>query len=721
MPDFAPDMLLPDKPLEHPKGDHLGYASFAERIAKCVSKRIPVHGLVTAIHGPWGSGKSTVLNFVEYYLEALPQAERPIIVRFNPWWFSGRQDIVLQFFGQLRRALSGLRVKARKVARLIADLTGALSPLAGPYAPYGAAGAQATRVLLRDQTDAHKLKAKIEKALISSDQSVVFIIDDIDRLAKEEIRELFTAIRAIADFPKVCYLLAFDREVVAKALNDMQDSNGEEYLAKIVQVPVSLPPSPRTALDGLLEEKLFPLFKATARELLDEERFRYFYSHGLRYFINTPRDIMRLVNSVMLFYQKVQDEVKCPDYVALNALNVFCPSVYEVIENNKEMFAFLPEDDLKPGIRMDELKRFHRTWLGRVDERDGKRVARLISVMFPKLGAIMEGQAMTGSRPSSSLPNLEISSPVGFDLYFRNQLPSGGISHTSIMANLALADDPEAFGRRLLDMSKKELAGGVSLAIEFLARLEDYTEEIIPREHIPSILMAIFDVGDQLWCNDKHQRQTDPLGCHTYMMQVVYQLARRLSKPGRFKAYRDAFSKGRALATIARTARALAGQHGRSRAGKTISEDARDLTPEHQDEIDEIVLNRVRMAAGDGSLLDPTSPSPLYFWEEIGGPEQPRDWVAGFVKSDKSLVKFLETFLGYSWGLDGERKEPHVPLDSLSRFIDPAHIISRARKLVGADWPTETQKDALNQFVREYDEQAKSGEDPDSPDESQDE
>ncbi|MBN2208800.1 MAG: KAP family NTPase [Candidatus Coatesbacteria bacterium] len=391
MPDSVPDTLLPDKPLDDPGGDRLGYASFAERIAECVSKRIPVDGLVVAVHGAWGCGKSTVLNFVKHYLEALPEARRPIVVRFNPWWFSGREDIVLQFFGQLRRALSGLRVKAQDVAQLIADLTGALSSFAGPYGPYGAAAAQATKALLPDQTDVHKLKVKIEKALIGSDQPVVFIIDDIDRLAKEEIRELFTAIRAIADFPKICYLLAFDWEVVAEALSDVQGSNGEDYLAKIVQVPISLPPPARTALDHLFEERLFPLFKATPPELLDEERFKSFYSEGLRHFINTPRDIIRLVNSVMLFYQEVRGEVKCPDYVAVKALNVFCPMAHDVVANNKEMFAFLKEDTLEPGIRMDELKRFHKPWLGRVDERDRTRVRRLISVMFPKLGAIMEG------------------------------------------------------------------------------------------------------------------------------------------------------------------------------------------------------------------------------------------------------------------------------------------------------------------------------------------
>ncbi|MBN2208799.1 MAG: hypothetical protein JW759_05860 [Candidatus Coatesbacteria bacterium] len=321
---------------------------------------------------------------------------------------------------------------------------------------------------------------------------------------------------------------------------------------------------------------------------------------------------------------------------------------------------------------------------------------------------------MSSTRPSSSLPNLEISSPVGFDLYFRNELPSGGISHTSIMANLALAGNAEAFGRRLVAMSKKELAPGVSLATEFFAWLEDYTEEIIPKEDIPSILAAIFDVGDQLWCNEKRQRHSAMFGDDIYIRQVVYQLARRLSRPERFEAYRNAFSKGRALATIARTARMLAGQHGRSHAGEMIPEEARDLTPEHQREIDEIVLNRVRMAAEDGSLLDSTRPYPLYLWEEIGGPEEPHRWIQRLVETDKGLGKFLETFIGYKWGLDGERREPVLPLDSLGRFVDPETVIGRARKLADADWLTETQRVAVNQFIKEYD-ALQSGKDPKHP------
>ena len=43
--------------------------------------------VVIAVHGKWGSGKSSLLNFIKHDLKKLPDARRPVMVDFNPWWF----------------------------------------------------------------------------------------------------------------------------------------------------------------------------------------------------------------------------------------------------------------------------------------------------------------------------------------------------------------------------------------------------------------------------------------------------------------------------------------------------------------------------------------------------------------------------------------------------------------------------------------------------------
>ena len=78
-----------DRPSSNPQDDLFGHAPFAESLANSICRYPGNDGLVLALYGPWGSGKSTVLNYVRHFLEQRPEAEQPVIVTFNPWWFSG--------------------------------------------------------------------------------------------------------------------------------------------------------------------------------------------------------------------------------------------------------------------------------------------------------------------------------------------------------------------------------------------------------------------------------------------------------------------------------------------------------------------------------------------------------------------------------------------------------------------------------------------------------
>lgn len=67
-----------DNPKINPAEDMLDYAPFSRLLAQSISRMSPKEGIVISINGPWGSGKSTALNFILYYLEH-EFAERPVI------------------------------------------------------------------------------------------------------------------------------------------------------------------------------------------------------------------------------------------------------------------------------------------------------------------------------------------------------------------------------------------------------------------------------------------------------------------------------------------------------------------------------------------------------------------------------------------------------------------------------------------------------------------
>jgi predicted KAP-like P-loop ATPase len=114
--------LSADRPLTDPAMDRLGYAPFAERVAKGILQLPGTEGLVIALYGAWGAGKTTTLNYVAHFLRKAPEGNRPVILWFNPWWFSGREDLVRTFLQQLRAELGGLKYYSKALFKKLGDL-----------------------------------------------------------------------------------------------------------------------------------------------------------------------------------------------------------------------------------------------------------------------------------------------------------------------------------------------------------------------------------------------------------------------------------------------------------------------------------------------------------------------------------------------------------------------------------------------------------------------
>ena len=126
--------LSADQPITKPADDRLGYSSFAEHLAEVLVNSLPDEGFVVAINAPWGAGKTTVLNLVQDALEARPEAQRPLILRFNPWWFSG-QDLTLRFFQELLAFTKPTRFGS--VRKPLATFAGVISPALSVIPGYG--------------------------------------------------------------------------------------------------------------------------------------------------------------------------------------------------------------------------------------------------------------------------------------------------------------------------------------------------------------------------------------------------------------------------------------------------------------------------------------------------------------------------------------------------------------------------------------------------------
>ncbi len=311
-------------------------------------------GFVVGLTGPWGSGKSQVMLYVEAKLRqqcytpasqagkaSLNLERRVIVVRFNPWLYSGRDNLLRQFFQCIRDEVSRLNDPALRALvpkldlaiSLIHKYSGILKAI--PYvgtAAAEAAGAASSEKSLEDQ------KKEFLGSLLASGASVIVLIDEIDRLSDEEIREIAQTVKSVADFPMFSYLLAYDPDRVAKALGRDDARLGYQYLEKIVQVQARLPRVDPKNLVGEIARQLLPLVLGPSASTEspttpDPSPWIEAISHLVPDIISTPRDARRLTAALALRYPLLHQEVNPFDLLRFCALEARVPILSERIQH----------------------------------------------------------------------------------------------------------------------------------------------------------------------------------------------------------------------------------------------------------------------------------------------------------------------------------------------------------------------------------------------------
>ncbi|HKZ01785.1 MAG TPA: P-loop NTPase fold protein [Pyrinomonadaceae bacterium] len=254
-------MFRPDQPIDTANDDLLGRSAFSVSLADSILAYRDKNSIVTALFGEWGSGKSSVINMALEHLanasEQLPKDQRPIVIRFNPWNYSDQNQLLTQFFRELSVVLKrkDYGADAKKAGEQLEAYAEFFKPLALIPDPIGLAtvlsvagyqvvkkvGDAATKWGELKTTNLKEVRDQLDGLMAKQNRKILIVIDDIDRLSSTEIRQMFQLVKMLGDFPNTVYLLAFDRGVVVKALQKVQEGSGEEYLEKIVQIPFELP------------------------------------------------------------------------------------------------------------------------------------------------------------------------------------------------------------------------------------------------------------------------------------------------------------------------------------------------------------------------------------------------------------------------------------------------------------------------------------------------
>ncbi len=332
-------VIAGDNPVATPAQDLLGRFPIAEHIATDLREVDATEGYVYALTGPWGSGKTSLINMVRGQLRDQPAVT---IIDFNPWLFSGAAQLVESFLQELAAQLRLRDDRWVKIASDIEAYGDLLSPLAavpfvGAWIDRTRASVTATREFQeRRRGSVVERRATLAQALKASQDRLVVVIDDIDRLETPEIRDIFRLVRLIASFPNVVYLLAFDRDRVAQALTET-GFDGRAYLEKIVQLAVEIPEIPQEVLLRRLTDALNEAVDSLdVPERFDAARWPDILADVILPLVGSMRDIRRYAGAARTTVRALKGEVELTDVLALEAVRVFLPTAYRALNSARE-------------------------------------------------------------------------------------------------------------------------------------------------------------------------------------------------------------------------------------------------------------------------------------------------------------------------------------------------------------------------------------------------
>jgi len=299
--------------------------------------------LCVAIYGDWGTGKTSGMHWLADQLRQWSQPEvdrqghkRVRTVWFDPWKFNERADVwrgliaevILHTIDVKNASLATVVSAAKKfglfLGRGFFNVLSTVKLSAGKKELGGEVevNLQALQKIAEDyRLTAHPEKAylnEFETALshwvqeaLGEDERMVIFIDDLDRCLPAVTLEVLEALKLYLNIPKLVFVIGLDRDVVESVVRSHYKAQGlgerkaDQYLDKMFQVEIDVPPSETQVLDYLPLQiqalnqtsdgywsKCLSGWNGAYQKII-EDKIRDLADHN-------PREVKRLLNSTLL-------------------------------------------------------------------------------------------------------------------------------------------------------------------------------------------------------------------------------------------------------------------------------------------------------------------------------------------------------------------------------------------------------------------------------------
>jgi hypothetical protein len=670
-----------DHPIGKKDEDRLNRGAFADRIARVLLGLPRGASLTIGIHGPWGDGKTTILNLIRAELVASPDA---ITMDFNPWRFADEASMLRGFFHDIAKVIgTTLATKGEEVAKWCESWARRASFLDERI------GSAADLLAAKTDVGLEELRSRLSEVLMESGKRIVILVDDIDRLDKHEVHTLFRLVKACADFPNLSYVLAFDDLVVAEALGERYGSAdtmaGRAFLEKIIQVPLKVPVAAKEDLRALCFEHVDAALTSAGMTLSQDQATEFVASFDRCVLprLTTPRAAKRYANGLMFAAPMLRGESDPIDMLLVEALRAFFPEVYDVVRQNQESFS---GDDDHRSSRADGPPRAERllkpVWHAMTPE-DAAAGQELLTELFPRLGNVFQrGNLLRGTRTQAER---RISSPQYCSRYFTYAVARNDVADTEILAiGTAAASGDQAAVSTSLECVL--LGPKIRRVIEKLRGMAT----TLNAAAADTLALSLAKLGTKLPERLAPFSFAEP---HAQAAMLVAQLLRQTADRGaRLTTAKEIAATAEPLRFGAECVRWMYTSDDPNK------EDKNTLTRADVNQVAQIVAERIKKSAAEGcELFDPNMQGGselLYLWRQAEGRAPVQAYLEARFEKDPSLIlRFLEASAPIGWS---DRSAPKriaemrpVQLRNMDLVIDLDTLAALIRKHCAGNFDAE--------------------------------
>ncbi|MBL0317315.1 MAG: AAA family ATPase [Flavobacteriales bacterium] len=713
-----------DRPVEIIENDLLGRSGFAIDLAEAIMSWHGADSLVIALHGEWGSGKTSIKNMA---MSVLKKRQNNIVIEFSPWEWAAQDKISASFFneiasslGQIDNSKTGKKIAAllKRYGRylntgeeVVNGLTQSLPYLFAIVIPLGigasyfqndnfriisaaiigvlglwaaflkwgnkfinAISGNISAALKDAELSINELRTRIVAALKTKARPIIIVMDDLDRLTSDQIKMVIQLVKANSGFPNVVFLLLFQRDIVEDKLNDGNQS-GRDYLEKIIQVPFDIPAIEISTIHKLLFRNLDQIVNTSdsAAKMFENGYWANVFYGGLSGYFDNLRSVYRFCSTLSFHFHLLRGrsrfEVNPVDLIAIECIRLFEPDVYLEISRLKNVLT-------KSSSTRGESKDQTRATLDAIFAKAHKNpemLKELIKRLFPTIEWAMGGTHYYPDIQSSWLRQARICHPSMFDRYFQFTIPVGEISISDLKEMVEYSGDSGKFTERISALNS------AGLAKVALSQFESFVKEI-PRENGVAFMKALFEIGDIV---DNESEGFFEFSANLHAVRIVIAFLRGIEEQNeRDKIVIEAFNDSFALSVIEQLLQSE--ESRRAKQGETeiiFSDDAFDLLKNRF--VDKI--NIVSSAQNVVFLKCKYFNSIVYRWARWGDPEKVSSWLEDQIKTTTGVIALLNAFVrktkSFSAGDYVSKTNLYIKKDEINNFIPIAKVADAIQKI----------------------------------------